>query len=176
MAYQPYYQPIQPQQPMVQYPYNNFNGFVPPSQPPQDVLQQLKQPYQQAQMAVQGANMQATGDIIWVLNEVEAQGYPVALGNSVTLWDKSKPTIYVKSVSPQGVPSMRIVDYTERSVDSEEPKQEPHKCKCEKDYTKISDFTEYKEQTDKALKQLREQIDTLTAKQKKINELKEVLE
>lgn len=174
MAYQPYppysqgYYP-----PTAQYPYN---AYMTPSQPPQDVLQQLKQPYQQAQMTPQTAIPQATSDIIWVLNEVEAQGYPVAAGNSVTLWDKNKPTIYVKSVSPQNVPSMQIVDYTERSTDGDVRQPVSHECKCSKDYTKISDFAEYKQQTDKAIQQLQEQITALSAKQKKINELKEVLE
>lgn len=170
MAYQPYYS-MQPQ--MVQYPYN---GYMPAVQPPQDVLQQFKQPYQQAQMTPQAAIPQVTSDIIWVLNEVEAQSYPVAAGNSVTLWDKNKPTIYVKSMSAQNVPSMRIIDYTERTVDGEPRMQEQHVCKCESNCTKNKDFEEYKEQTNTAIKQLQEQISALSAKQKKINELKEVLE
>ena len=32
--------------------------------------------------------------------------------------NKNKPTIYVKSVNAQGVPSMRVLDFTERNADS----------------------------------------------------------
>lgn len=56
-----------------------------------------------------------TNDFLWVLNENEATSYPVAPNNTVTLWDKNLPTIYIKSVNAQGVPSMRILDFTERA-------------------------------------------------------------
>lgn len=46
---------------------------------------------------------QQTNDMIWVLNENEATSYPVAPNNSVVLWDKSNPTIYIKSVNAQGL-------------------------------------------------------------------------
>ena len=59
---------------------------------------------------------QPTNDFLWVLNENEATSYPVAPNNTVTLWDKNLPTIYIKSVNAQGVPSMRILDFTERSA------------------------------------------------------------
>ena len=73
--------------------------------------QQMTQPMQNAQMPMQG---QPTNDFLWVLNENEATSYPVAPNNTVTLWDKNLPTIYIKSVNAQGVPSMRILDFTER--------------------------------------------------------------
>ena len=68
-------------------------------------------------------------DMIWVLNENEATSYPVAYNNSVVLWDKSNPTIYIKSVNSQGVPSMRTLDFTER-VDSADKIPEKHDCQC----------------------------------------------
>ena len=58
---------------------------------------------------------QPTNDFLWVLNENEATSYPVAPNNTVTLWDKNLPTIYIKSVNAQGIPSMRILDFTERA-------------------------------------------------------------
>ena len=75
--------------------------------------QQMAQPMQNAQMPMQG---QPTNDFLWVLNENEATSYPVAPNNTVTLWDKNLPTIYIKSVNAQGVPSMRILDFTERTA------------------------------------------------------------
>lgn len=77
----------------------------------QQYQQQMNQPIQQAPM--QG---QLTNDFLWVLNENEATSYPVAPNNTVTLWDKNLPTIYIKSVNAQGIPSMRILDFTERTA------------------------------------------------------------
>lgn len=83
---------------------------------------QQAQQYQQpmAQLPQQANTMpsaptQPTSDMVWVLNETEAMAYPVALNNSITLWDKNKDTVYIKT-NMQGVPSMRILDYTERAM------------------------------------------------------------
>lgn len=77
----------------------------------QQFQQPMVQPMQNVQTPMQG---QPTNDFLWVLNENEATSYPVAPNNTVTLWDKNLPTIYIKSVNAQGVPSMRILDFTER--------------------------------------------------------------
>ena len=90
-----YYDPVQ-QNPMGQ--------FTQQFQPP------MAQPMQQAPMQAQPTN-----DFLWVLNENEATSYPVAPNNTVTLWDKNLPTIYIKSVNAQGVPSMRVLDFVERT-------------------------------------------------------------
>lgn len=75
--------------------------------------QPMVQPMQNAQMPMQG---QPTNDFLWVLNENEATSYPVAPNNTVILWDKNLPTVYIKSVNAQGVPSMRVLDFTERTA------------------------------------------------------------
>ena len=75
--------------------------------------QQMAQPMQNAQIPMQG---QPTNDFLWVLNENEATSYPVAPNNTVILWDKNLPTVYIKSVNAQGVPSMRVLDFTERTA------------------------------------------------------------
>ena len=80
--------------------------------------QPMGQPMQNAQMPMQG---QPTNDFLWVLNENEATSYPVAPNNTVILWDKNLPTVYIKSVNAQGVPSMRVLDFTERTATA--PKQ-----------------------------------------------------
>ena len=55
-----------------------------------------------------------------VLNRVHgiegANSFIVAPNNAVTLWDTEQPTIYLKSADAFGVPSMRILDYTERQT------------------------------------------------------------
>ena len=77
------------------------------------VQQPMGLPMQNAQMPMQG---QPTNDFLWVLNENEATSYPVAPNNTVILWDKNLPTVYIKSVNAQGVPSMRVLDFTERTA------------------------------------------------------------
>lgn len=97
--YAPFYRPAY-YEPAQQNPMGQFN---------QQYQQPMSQPMQQAPMQTQPTN-----DFLWVLNENEATSYPVAPNNTVTLWDKNLPTIYIKSVNAQGVPSMRILDFTER--------------------------------------------------------------
>ena len=77
--------------------------------------QQYQQPIPQQMQPVQTVQ-QPSNDFLWVLNENEATSYPVAPNNTVTLWDKNLPTIYIKSVNAQGVPSMRILDFTARAA------------------------------------------------------------
>ena len=72
---------------------------------------------------------QPTNDMIWVLGQTEAESYPVAPNNSVVLWDKNNPTIYVKSVNANGVPSMRTLDFTERTQNGSQTPVE-HACQC----------------------------------------------
>ena len=101
--YAPFYRPTY-YDPVQQNPMGQFNQqFQPP----------MAQPMQNAQMPMQG---QPTNDFLWVLNENEATSYPVAPNNTVTLWDKNLPTIYIKSVNAQGVPSMRVLDFVERTT------------------------------------------------------------
>ena len=104
MAYNNYYG-----NPYYQQPNYYGNGAVP------DMLNQQKIPYQQMQTPTP---MQPTNDMLWVLGEVEAQSYPVAPNNTVILWDKNRPTIYIKSANAQGVPSIRILDFVERSINA----------------------------------------------------------
>lgn len=89
--------------------YNGFNPYFNGAMP--DALNMYKQPYQMAQMPPKTAN-----ELIFVLNETEATSYPVAPNATVVLWDKNTPTIYVKSADAQGVPSIRILDFVERTA------------------------------------------------------------
>ena len=98
--YAPFYRPTY-YEPAQQNPMGQFN---------QQYQQPMSQPLQQAPMPTHPTN-----DFLWVLNENEATSYPVAPNNTVTLWDKNLPTIYIKSVNAQGVPSMRVLDFVERT-------------------------------------------------------------
>ena len=106
--YAPFYRPTY-YEPVQQNPMGQFN---------QQFQQPIGQPMQNAQMPMQG---QPTNDFLWVLNENEATSYPVAPNNTVTLWDKNLPTIYIKSVNAQGVPSMRVLDFVERTSTNPTP-------------------------------------------------------
>ena len=141
-------------------------GFFNPMQTPvpqniNDNQNQFSQSFQQ-QMPMQATPspmpmQQPTNDMIWVLNENEATSYPVAPNNSVVLWDKSNPTIYVKSVNANGMPSMRVLDFTERSEMAQNaPKN--HECHC-------GDKFATKEQ----IKALNTKIDELTAKYEELS-------
>lgn len=50
--------------------------------------------------------------MIWVQGETGAIAYPVAPGETIPLWDSESNTIYLKSVDPQGRPSMTKLPYT----------------------------------------------------------------
>lgn len=113
-----------------------------------DTLNQYKGQYQQpVQPQPMPQQMMPTpipsNDMIWVLGEIEATSYPVAPNNTVTLWDKNEHTVYIKSVNAQGVPSMKVLDYSERTADG---KNEPHKheCQCNKDFVHIDEFNQLK--------------------------------
>lgn len=133
MAYPNYYQGYYPQY---------QNGAVP------DMLNQYKGQYQQMpmQQPVQQMPMQnvpqptPSNDMIWVLSEVEAQSYPVAPNNSVILWDKNNDVVYIKSVNMQGVPSMRVLDYKERTSDNAQKTPTEHKCTCGDKFVLKKDF------------------------------------
>lgn len=128
MAYTPYYAP-----------YSRPMGYYNPSIPQQDMSnmqtnQQMpvQQPIQQMPMQTLTPFMQSqsSGDtMLWVLNENEASSFPVAPNNSVVLWDKNNKTFYIKTANAQGIPSMQIYDFTERT-EAHENAPKTHKCTC----------------------------------------------
>ena len=113
MAYFPYggYQP-------------NYYGQPMPDQLAQlrqnQTQSQMMQPQMQTQIQPQTPQMQTqqadTSGIIWVQGEAGAKAYLVAPGNTVQLWDSESQVIYLKSADMSGMPSMRILDYTERNA------------------------------------------------------------
>lgn len=141
------------------------NGAVP------DMLNQYKGQYQQMPMQqpmMQQMPMQTmaqptpTNDLLFVLNETEATAYPVAPNNSVTLWDKNKDTVYIKSVNMQGVPSMRILDYKERTPENASKTPVEHECKCGSKFVSLDKFNALEDK----LEALQSELDELKAKPK----------
>ena len=159
MAYAPYYAPYYR-------PMNYYNPSIPQDATNSQNVQQFQQPIQQPiqQMPMQ-PNPISSNDMIWVLNETEATSYPVAPNNSVTLWDKNKDTVYIKSVNMQGVPSMRILDYSERNAENTQKATETHECKCGNNFVAKADFAELTER----FEALREEFDEYKSKNKTKN-------
>lgn len=169
MAYTPYYAPYYR-------PMNYYNTSIPQENPNMQNGQQFQQiPVQQPQqMPMQTPLAQPTpmpsNDMLWVLNETEATSYPVAPNNSVTLWDKNKDTVYIKSVNMQGVPSMRILDYVERTADGASKTAHNHDCQCGNEFVRVEAF----ERLQGDFEALRNELEELKAKPKAKNIKKSV--
>lgn len=88
-----------------------YYGGFPATYQPMIQAPQYQAPQQQNQQ----------GGLIWVQGEAAAKSYMVAPGNTVQLWDSEEKIIYLKSADPSGMPSMKILDYTIRGEEKEEP-------------------------------------------------------
>lgn len=157
MAYNPYYAPYQR-------PTGYYNPSIPQemqnAQNPQQMP--MQQPQQMQPNPIQMPMNQPYNDMIWVLSQVEAESFPVAPNNSVTLWDKNKDTVYIKSVNMQGVPSIRILDYTERTAENAPKTHTEHVCQCGSKYASKKDFKALQSN----LEALRAELEELKAKPK----------
>lgn len=79
--------------------------IIPQMQPTQ--ISGANQPQPQNQPQVSG--------IIWVNGNAEADAYPIAPNNAVTLWDRNRPVVYFKQADASGKPSMKVYDLVERT-------------------------------------------------------------
>lgn len=108
MAYNPYF-PVT-YQPVYQQPYYQTA--------PQQSYQAAPQPQNPIPQAQQSG-------MIWVNSGIEAQAYPVAPNNAVTLWSTAEPVVYLKKADASGRPTLTIYDLVERKeqpVSKAEPK------------------------------------------------------
>lgn len=152
MAYTPYYAPYAR-------PMGYYNPSIPQENPTMQNGQQFQQTPIQQMPTVQPT---PTNDMIWVLNETEATSFPVVWNNSVTLWDKNKDTVYIKSVNAQGVPSMRILDYTERNAEKSSETPQKHVCECGNKFATIDTVNALQVKIDA----LESELEELKSKQK----------
>ena len=60
-----------------------------------------------------GAQTAQEQQMIWVQGREGAKAYMVAPGASVVLWDSEQNAIYIKSADANGMPSTRVLTYTE---------------------------------------------------------------
>jgi HAMP domain-containing protein len=75
-------------------------------------MQPQPQMMQQSQMPPTASAVQTSG-IIWVSGDSEADAYPLAPNNAVTLWHRTMPIVYFKQADASGKPSMKIYDLVE---------------------------------------------------------------
>lgn len=106
-----YYAPFM--QPINYYNPNIPNGIQGQNYPQQPYNNQPQNQQNVAQMPQNETSM------IWVLGKSEAESYPIAPNCQVVLWDKNADTIYVKSMSANGIPNMRTLDFTERTENNQ---------------------------------------------------------
>lgn len=124
-GYPTYYQPPMPDQ------LAQLRGQYQPMQPMQN-QQQV-----QSQQLLQNTQQQAANSMIWVQGEAGAKSYLVANGNTVPLWDSENQTVYIKTVDASGMPSMRVLDYTERTA----PRMPQNETKrAEQDYVTRGEY------------------------------------
>lgn len=90
--------------------YNYFPvGYQPYYQQPYYQPQQIQTPQQTA------TQPPAQTSMIWVSGEREAQMYPVAPNNAVTLWSQTEPVVYLKQADATGKPTLKVYDLVERT-------------------------------------------------------------
>ena len=151
-------------------------GYFNPNQAmPMNDMQNQQFVYQQPQMQqpqAQPAPMQnpivpptqSTNDIIWVQGEAGAKAYLVAPNNTVTLWDSESPTIYLKTADINGVPSMRILDFKERTANVAPAE---HVCKCGEKYVTKEQFKDLESKFEQLSAKFEESKPKTAAKSKK---------
>lgn len=149
---------------------NQFKGQY--QQPQIQNQQPFSQPFSQPIQQPMAMQPQTNDMMIWVLSRGEAESFPVAPNNSVILWDKNDEVIYIKSANMQGVPSMRVLDYKERTVDNAPKTPEKHECKCGDKFVLKNDFQALQSE----FEALRSELEELKAKPKAKTAKKEVEE
>ena len=131
-----------------------YNNYFPAGYQPAQIVyptQPNAVPTQQSVGSTQSA-------LTWVQGEAGAKSYLVAPNSTVVLWDSESPTIYIKSSNELGLPTMRVLDYTERTA---KPKEE-----ARTDFASLSDFEELKSDVEEMKKYLKSQIESEKGKEK----------
>lgn len=113
-----------------------FPYYMPPTS---DMLQ-----YQKGQYQMQQPAPTINSGIQWVQGENAAKSFYVAPGCTVALWDSENQVIFVKSADASGMPSMRVLEYTERNAANAPTMHAEHVCKCGGKYPTIEAFNALK--------------------------------
>lgn len=125
--------------------YNAPNHYYGNQYPVPDMLGGYKQPYQMPNV------QKPSSDIIWVQGETGAKGYPVAPNTTIVLWDAESPTIYVKSADNTGIPTMRILEFTEKTENGKMPSEKGLEGK----FVTVEMFEQFKQEIKSQMDNLR---------------------
>ena len=142
------------------YPYytgiNGNYGYTMPDfrSQPMPQMPQMQQPVMQPQMP---KNKETNA--LWVSGIEGAKAYLVAPNNVLWLMDSENPLIYIKSTDDMGMPSMRVLEYKERAVNTPNLPVTPQ---SETAPAPATDPTKYA--TLEALEALQQDFETLSAK------------
>ena len=142
------------------YPYytgigNNYGYNTPDFRPqPMPQMPQMQQPAMQPQMP---KNKETNA--LWVSGIEGAKAYLVAPNNVLWLMDSENPLIYIKSTDDMGMPSMRVLEYKERPINTPNLPVTPQ---TETAPAPAADPTKYA--TLEALEALQQDFETLSAK------------
>lgn len=101
-----------------------YNPYFPMSYQqgyPQNYPQSYPQNYQQ-NMPQQ--NPPQNNGMVWVQGLEGAKAHVIGAGQSILLMDSETNCFYLKSADQNGMPSLRIFDYTERTSTPPEPKND----------------------------------------------------
>ena len=79
-----------------------------PYYPQPNYYPSVYQPIQQPTAPQTGTN--------WISGDLEAQMYPVAPNNAVTLWSQTEPVVYMKQADATGRPILKSYDLVERNA------------------------------------------------------------
>lgn len=128
-------------------------------------MEMYKQQYQTTQYPMPQANpiaqtaqsmMTPQSTIQWVQGEAAAKAWNVPPNASAVLWDTEAPLIYIKTADQMGMPSMRIIQWSEYRP------QPPQSLSAGGEYAPIS-----------AIRDLEQKIEAL---QRRINEMRPMTE
>lgn len=129
--------------------YNNMGAY--PNNYPYSGYQPVYQP------TVQQNQLPAQQTMIWVNNEREAEAYPVAPNNAVTLWDSSSPVVYLKKADASGRPTLTAYDLVERKAAEETTKaEETRNSQPAREYATKAEVRILREKLDKVLEGMKE--------------------
>ncbi len=147
-----------------------FNPMPTPMMPNMvDNQNQFAQPYHMPTQTQPMSTPMPNNDMIFVLGQNEAESYPVAPNATVTMWDKNQKTFYIKTANAQGIPSMQIYDFTERTQNVSQTPTE-HVCKCGDKFVTLEAFNALQGEFEQLSARFEEITSNTTAKPKKSKE------
>lgn len=131
-----------------------------------------QQNYTQQNYQSQQTYPQQSG-ITWVDGVSSAKAYPVANGTSILLMDSNENAFYIKSADQSGMPSVRIFDYSERTV--AQP-QHPQVAQPQEQITEVPEIDlsiyvtkdEFKNELKKVATDIEKKIETLSSASKTV--------